>query len=397
MNIFCIPSWYPSESHPIYGIFIREEFELMAQYYPDINYGVSFWGQGDDPSLLWAGRPLSSLKKLLKPLEKNARQHTKNLVEYKNPVYIWTRKLFKGNLRNVFRSNHENLLQFEHDFGKIDLIHAHASYPGAMMASCLSNKYGIPYILTSHMSPFPFREFLKSGRLVSWLDRPVQQAKKVIVPSRWAEQGVKKFGIENTTVIPVIRDLETFTPADYSSNPVPVILAVGRLVPQKGFDLLIEAAADIKQDFIVTIVGEGEQRQKLSKMINKYDLQEKVFLEGEKSRSEVIRRMQSCDFFVLSSRHETFGNVVVEAAACGKPVVVTKCGGPSDIISDRIGIEVEKESVIALKNGIEKMLSIYASYSSKKVREDIIARFDPKVIAKKLRNVYEEVINQNDE
>lgn len=390
MNVFCIPSWYPSKSNPIYGIFIKEEIELLARYQEDLNFGVSFWGQGDDPSLLWAGQPVRSLKKLFNHLEKEKIEVRPNMVEYRNPTYIWTRKILRGNLKNVFKVNHENFKEFWKDFGGIDLIHVQASYPGVLMASCLSNRYSVPYILTSHMSPFPFREFLKKSEIVPWLKSPIEGAFKVISTSRSAETNINSYGIERTTVIPIARNLDDFHLKKITPHHIPRILAVGRLVEQKGFDILIKALADITDDYVLHIVGDGPEKEWLKELAELLDLSENIVWRGELNRQELIKEMQECSFFVLPSRHETFGNVVVEAAACGKPVIATRCGGPEDIVTEEIGLLVEKENKYSLIEGIGLMLKNYAAYDPELIRKNIESRFHPKDITSRIRRVYEE-------
>ena len=115
-----------------------------------------------------------------------------------------------------------------------------------------------------------------------------------------------------------------------------LLLAVGRLVPEKAFEDLIVAISIVRKENKVKllILGEGEQREQLQKAIEHYHLQEDVCLFGYTDR--VYSFMKSADLFVLSSRQEAFGNVLVEAIACGLPCVATDCksGGPREILEN---------------------------------------------------------------
>lgn len=395
MNVFYIPSWYPSDSNPIYGIFIKEEIELIAKNHPELNLGISVWGQGDDRFLLWSRKPFSSLIKRLSGLPKPFQEELlPNLVEYNTPQFIWTRKFFKGNLNSIVKANLGNLESFQQQFGKVDIIHVMAGYPGAIIANRISKKYGIPYVITSHMSPFPFDEFLQNGKMATWLETPFKNASKIIATSVFAENVINNHGFKNTTVIPITRDLEYFSLTDIHSNKskVPQILAVGRLVDQKGFDILLKAISKIDQEFHLTIIGSGAEELALRKLSDRLGVSGNVEFVGELGRAEVREYMQNCDFFVLSSRHETFGNVVLEAAACGKPVVVTKCGGPEDIVKDDIGILVNKEDEGSLKDGIEFMINNMDQYPPEMVRKRVVKRFSSQQVTLKIIDVYKTVL-----
>ncbi len=398
MNIFYIPSWYPNQNDPIYGIFIKEEIELIAKHNPNLNLAVSTWGQGDEDFLLWAGKPLSSLKKVLRWLSANKTEvfqnsyfHSlSNIKFYHNPTFTWTRKILKGNRNSIIQANRKNLTQAIQELGHIDLIHVYASYPGSIIAHQLSKETGIPYIITSHMSPFPFDEFLdSSGKIVDWLAEPIQNASAIIATSQSAKLDIEKYGFEVSSVIPIARDLDLFTiDTSIPKSENFTFLAVGRLVPQKGFDLLLKAFSKLEGNYRLRIVGEGEDRPMLEKMIREMGLEETVTLTGALDRNSVIKEMQSCDVFVLSSRHETFGNVVVEAAACGKPVIATKCGGPEDIISDDIGVLVEKNSVEDLYDAMVKASNLKRSLIPEKIRDLLISEFDDSVICKRICDLY---------
>jgi len=107
-----------------------------------------------------------------------------------------------------------------------------------------------------------------------------------------------------------------------------ILVAAGRLVEEKNFPLLIAAVQDVRRtvDVRCLILGEGVMRESLEHILT-----ENVQLLGRVSSPEDY--FCRADLFVLSSSHEGFGNVVVEALSCGLKVVATSCGGTSDILS----------------------------------------------------------------
>lgn len=146
-------------------------------------------------------------------------------------------------------------------------------------------------------------------------------------------------------------------PYDY---PAPYILAMGRLVYKKGFDLLIRAFAHIANEFPrvhLLIAGDGEERAALEQLIDELNLRARARLLGFADRPTSIALFWGCEFFVLSSRLEPFGIVVAEAMAARKAVLATKSGGVIDLVQDGVnGLLVEPE-VNALADGMRRLLA----------------------------------------
>ncbi|GAB2878102.1 glycosyltransferase [Microbulbifer echini] len=131
-----------------------------------------------------------------------------------------------------------------------------------------------------------------------------------------------------------------------------LIIAVGRLTRQKGFDILVEAASKIPLPFRIEIWGEGPERKNLEKLIHKKNLYNSVFLMGH--TFSVHEKIQSSDLFILPSRHEGLPTVLIEALACGANIIATDCPhGPREILDDgKFGTLVVPEDPEKLANAI---------------------------------------------
>lgn len=114
------------------------------------------------------------------------------------------------------------------------------------------------------------------------------------------------------------------------------LISVGRLTDQKGFDILIEDMAPVLRkfdDWILEIYGEGELRPLLSEMIARLDMEDRIFLRGPVGNLQ--QKYQSSSIYLMTSRYEGFGMVLVEAQSNALPVVVYDCdSGPSEIVDD---------------------------------------------------------------
>lgn len=121
---------------------------------------------------------------------------------------------------------------------------------------------------------------------------------------------------------------------DQRADDVFRILSAGRLVPAKGFDILVDACAILAGrgvSFRLEICGEGAAHDGLARRISGAGLADRIILRGVCDLPEAMR---TADLFVLASRREGFGNVIVEAMAAGLPVLATRSGGPETIIAD---------------------------------------------------------------
>jgi glycosyltransferase involved in cell wall biosynthesis len=120
-------------------------------------------------------------------------------------------------------------------------------------------------------------------------------------------------------------------------------------------------------------------------------MEKQISLYGKANRDEVKKLLQNSDVFVLSSKYETFGVAVVEAMACGLPVVSTKCGGPeSIIIDDRLGY-LSDLNVNDLSNKILEINQNRDKFNSKYIREYIENNFSEKYVVSKLQEIYREI------
>ncbi|MET0309782.1 MAG: glycosyltransferase family 4 protein [Sphingomonas sp.] len=204
---------------------------------------------------------------------------------------------------------------------------------------------GTPMIVSERNNPLRQRSNVVWRILLRWL-YPTAAAivmqterSKICLPYR---QRARALVIPNPMIAPV--------PAPRAPAP-PAIVAAGRLNEQKGFDLLLDAFAQIADripDWRLIIFGEGPDRAALERQVSRLGLVGRAFLPGASATPGAW--IAACDIFVLSSRYEGFANVLAEAMSSGLAAVAFDCDfGPADMITDGVdGLLVPPESSSAL-------------------------------------------------
>ncbi len=166
--------------------------------------------------------------------------------------------------------------------------------------------------------------------------------------------------VYNPVITPEVEELaEAGASHPWIGDGVPLLLAAGRLVPAKGFDLLLRAVARVRrrQPVRLVILGEGRERPRLEALASELGIADAVDLPG--FQKNPFPYMRACTLFVLSSRWEGLPGVLIQAMACGAPVVAADCAaGPSEIINpDRDGELVPVADVDALAAAIARLLA----------------------------------------
>ena len=165
----------------------------------------------------------------------------------------------------------------------------------------------------------------------------------------------KTFVIPNPVALPTSEPIESQLYTDDRH-----LLAIGKLIPQKGFDLAISAFAQVCQnhpEWTMTILGEGEMRSELEDLCSELGLEDRVFMPGVVKNIDA--HLRKADIFVLSSRFEGFPVTLCEAMACGVPVIAGNClSGPREIVHNGIdGMLVVPDNVEALAVGMNQLMS----------------------------------------
>jgi glycosyltransferase involved in cell wall biosynthesis len=170
----------------------------------------------------------------------------------------------------------------------------------------------------------------------------------------------------------------------------------GILTARKGVQYLLQAVRILLEgggdNFEVQVGGDGPYRRSLEDMLKSWRLERHVRLLGMLDREEVRSGMQRCDVFVLPSLGETFGIVLGEAMACGKPVLSTRCGGPEEIVTPETGVLVAPSDAQALAGAMMDFLRHRVAYSEERIRQNVVERFGEQAFTSAMTRLYDAIL-----
>jgi glycosyltransferase involved in cell wall biosynthesis len=259
------------------------------------------------------------------------------------------------------------LLRHRSHLARHHIINTHFSLPTGPLGWTAGRLLGLPQVLTivggdiydptKRTSPHRIGLLRAINRFLA------HQADKVVaISSDTASRARNLNGIRRPIKIinygfqpsPSLERMEPPSPA-MADGPFKLV-AVGRLVPRKGFDYLLAAVAALPPNVSLTIVGDGPEREKLLAQAKELGIAERVRLAGFLQGPDVSRTLTESHCFVLSSIHEGLGIVVQEAMYAGLPIVSTNNGGQLDLLTHgRNALLVEPQDPVALARAIERL------------------------------------------
>jgi colanic acid/amylovoran biosynthesis glycosyltransferase len=247
---------------------------------------------------------------------------------------------------------------------KLDLRHVHTHFAGmaARTAFWIKKFFGIDYSLTVHANDIFVPPKFEVG-----LSEILSSASAIIAVSDFAANQLRERFPENAGQVHRIYngiDCAQFKPAQFERPPL--ILSIGRLISKKGFDVLIDACALLRQrghGFRCEIIGEGPLFEDLQGRIHRQDLHEHVHLAGPQTQSEIATRLSKATLLALPCRIDPDGamdnlpTVIMEAMASVLPVVSTDIGGISEMVRDReTGLLVAQNDPVATADALSQLI-----------------------------------------
>ncbi|MDB6055320.1 MAG: glycosyltransferase family 4 protein [Verrucomicrobiales bacterium] len=271
-------------------------------------------------------------------------------------------------------------------FGKPDIIHAHNSLYAGILASKIRKSLGIPYVITEHSTYFARKLVggaLKRKAAKAFSDADVRMA----VSPPFCSLLSSEFNLDWTFMPNVLDSRFEKTPEFRPRGSNLVLTNIASLDEKKGQKFLLSAFAQNykgRTDVQLKIAGIGDLRESLESYASELGINTQVEFLGQLDRSQVRELLENTTIFVLPSLFETFGVVVIEALAMGKPVIATRCGGPESILTPELGRLIPPGDVPALIEAFNEMESKLNNFQPTKLREICLSRYGSKAFCQQL-------------
>lgn len=249
--------------------------------------------------------------------------------------------------------------------GSCDLIDAHYFYPDGVAAVLLGGWVGKPVVITARGTDVNLiPQFSLPRRMIAWAAR---RSSGIITVSQSLKDRLVQLGVEaeRITVLRNGVDVVLFRPLERAMVRAELgfrrrtLLSVGTLLRSKGHDVAIEALASLPDTDLV-IVGEGADRREFEKLAVALGVAERVRFTGSVPQEELARYYAAADALVLPSVREGWTNVLLEAMACGTPVVASRVGGTPEIVRAReAGLLVDERTASAFADALRHLFANY--------------------------------------
>jgi glycosyltransferase involved in cell wall biosynthesis len=374
LHVLFVPSWYPRDEEDASVPFIREQ-AIALQQSGDYRVGV------------------------IHPHYSKRATGTTCAIEAGIPTLrsrlpFWLSRVPQISARYWVGAGERLFRQYVADYGLPDLLHAHVILYGGLLAHALGNRYGIPYVITEHNSGYR-RGLVKPWQLSLARKAAAGARNRMAVSQSYADYLSTLFAQPHAPwcYVPNAVSQEFF---DCPLKQLPRRRSfrfhmLCNLNQNKDVGLAIGAVERLLRgghSLRLCIGGEGPERPRLMRLVRERGLQQNIRFLGPLSREGAVKFISLCDALLLSSRYETFGMVLAEALALGKPVVSTRCGGPESIVSSGDGVLVEPQSETALADGMLRVMARPETFHGEDLRRSCASRFSKEVFLANMDRAY---------
>lgn len=384
MHVLVIPSWYATRKNPVRGSFFREQ--ALALLRGGHRVGVlaiptrvrTFHGLAELWSLRAHGLQLTS-----------SEDH--GLASYRLSSWGLSPSLVVERRLDVVVEAFDRYVAQQ---GRVDIVHAHSALYAGFAALSIRERRGVPLVLTEHLTAIARdRLFPDQRRRVA---RAIAGADRCIAVSGALARGMRRIvpGAQ-VDVLGNVVDTDFFSPPTAPPSRSPFALAiVCSLQRRKGVDVLLRAfqRAFANEQVVLRIAGHGPERGDLEALARRLGVADRVEFLGPLSRERVRELLQRSHALASASYLETFGVTVIEALACGLPVVATRSGGPEEIVTPESGAIVEPGDVPALAAALADVYRSYERFDRSAIRADCVARYGEAAIRGRLQSIYAELL-----
>ena len=302
----------------------------------------------------------------------------------------------KNPVQNFFRRMKAYTLGFS-KLQKPDLVHANVMHNNMLFAVYLKKKFGISFVITEHWTSLQKENLKKTPAKILKIAKFIgNQASYILPVSENLLESLNELGIKTPKkVISNVVNTEIFN-IENRTKTSPNFLHISSLIPRKKADRIIAVSKKLHDEgyqFSLEIGGDGDF-QTLQKQIEDLKAQDFIKTFGEISYQEVSEKMKNSDCFILFSENETQGCVILEAFACGVPVISTAVGGVPEFVQENFGILIEKNNESELYEAMKSILEKNSHFEKPEtLRNYVVSNYSKESVAQQFSEIYNAVLS----
>ena len=381
LHVLFLPKWWPNDDDPQLGDFLRKQAVAVGAL---TRTSVLYIHADKDPN---------AKAQVTITMEQGLCEVRSHFVASTHPVRPWRRLV---NLLHYWRAAGIGWEHLVRERGLPHLAHVHILVRPALFALRLKRRYGIPYLISEQSSEYLDGTYARKSQLFKALNRFLfRRSSAVTAVSAWLGDGLVRLGLcKIDGVVPnVVPGLDRPLP---SPGPVGHFLVVADLVDRtknvSGVIRALAAARKTDPRLHLSVIGDGPDRRMLEDLAREKGVEQAVRFLGRMPNSAVLDHMAVAGAVIINSNVETFSVVTGEALAQGKPVIATRCGGPTAFITPENGILIPVGDQEALASAMRQWADKPGRYSPEAIRRSVNARFSAEAVGQAFLEHYRSIL-----
>jgi len=381
MNVLWLASWYPSELSPYDGDFVQRHARAASKFCTIHVLHVIKDGNG-------------TITKSTKEVTRKSDGLTETILYYYSPLGGLIGKLVS---ELKYRRHYKKLVKrYIEQTGKPHLVHVHVSLKAGVIAGWIKKSFDLPYLLTEHWSGLLEKASPTLGQFPAHFKirykKVVNGALGIsVVSNHLASQMQKRFAIQAPLVIPNVVDVSVFKPVVKGLSSAINFIHISGLAYEKNFETITAACKLLKDEgaqFKLDVFG-GIGKN-LSKRVAALQLDEEIFFHPEVPQPQLAKALQQADALILYSHYETFGCVVIEANACGVPVIASDIPAMRELITEgENGLLAPSNNASALTKTVREFINSRHTFDRRAIAQNAADKFSYDVVGQTIVDWYE--------
>lgn len=384
-RILWLCSWYPNRLEPFNGDFIQRHAEAVSKF--------------EDIHVIHLARDKEGTLTRSALQEDISRENFSATIiyYYVHPWPIWGKAVSWLRYRSLIK---KAVKKHFHKNGFPDLVHVHVGMPAGAIALWIKRKWKIPYVLTEHWSGFlenakeKFRQ-LSFYTQLTWRKITAGAGSVSFVSDCLLKSYLRTISAGNTRVIPNVVNIDIFKPGISSVGELQFIHISG-MDENKNARLIIEAFVMLQEkypDLKLVMIGTTQNSDPL--VMQKASAFQNIEILPEMPQPDLVKYIQQSLALILFSGYETFGCVVIEANACGVPVIVSDIPVFHETVKEGVnGYFAAPGNAASLAERMEDIIRNRANFNSQSVAETTASRFGYETVGRQVSTWYRDVLKE---